>query len=63
MGSKCTKCGMSDNTIYYTNIHHNRRHCRIHNLKNNLLCHDCENDISDGGCYHKFKYKLLCCWI
>jgi len=63
MGLKCTKCGMPENTVYYTDIHYNRRHCRVHKLKNNLLCHDCDNCELQGGCYHKFKYKVLCCWI
>ena len=53
---------MPENTVYYTDIHYNRRHCRVHNLKNNL-CHDCDNCELQGGCYHKFKYKVLCCWI
>ena len=61
MGLKCSKCDMPKNSVYYTDIHYNRRHCRLHNFKNNLLCHDCED--CGLNCYHKFKYKVLCCWI
>lgn len=63
MGQKCTKCNMPENSVYYTEIHVNRRHCRFHNYKDNLLCNHCDNFMSEHGCYHKFKYKILCCWI
>ena len=42
MGLKCTKCGMPKDTVYYTKHHYNRRHCRVHNYKDNLLCVDCQ---------------------
>ena len=63
MGLKCTKCGMPKDTVYYTDIHYNRRHCRVHDYKDNLLCVDCKSCNLQDGCYHKFKYKVLCCWI
>jgi hypothetical protein len=63
MGLKCTKCGMPENTEYYKEIHQNRHHCRVHSHKDILLCNDCENSSLHAGCFHKFKYKVLCCWI
>jgi len=57
----CKKCGINANShlIQMQKVTHERKHCAIHNVQNNI-CMDCRDTVPINClCYHKFERNLF----